>query len=65
MTAGPPEPPKTVGQLIACLQQFDPDQDVVTANAATGDSAHFQWILEVAPLPPERTLVAIIYMPPE
>jgi hypothetical protein len=63
MTAGPPEPPRTVGQLIARLQQFDPDQEVVTANA--GDSDHFQWILEVAPIPPAPALVGIIYMPPE
>jgi hypothetical protein len=65
MTAGSPEPPRTVGQLIARLQQFDPDQEVVTANAAAGDSGHFQWILEVAPLPPAHVLVGIIYMPPE
>jgi hypothetical protein len=49
-----PAEPRTVGDLIQRLEAFDRDLPVVVANALTGTSDNFNWILMVGPLPPEK-----------
>jgi hypothetical protein len=60
-----PAAPKTVGDLIERLEQFERGVVVVAANALTGTADDFEWILTVAPLPPTNEKVAILYLPKE
>jgi hypothetical protein len=60
-----PAEPRTVGDLIQRLEAFDRDLPVVVANALTGTSDNFNWILMVGPLPPENEKIGVIYLPQE
>jgi hypothetical protein len=54
----------TVGDLIDRLQAFDRNLPIRTAHAATGDDTHWEWIIAVGEIPPSRTMIGVIYMPP-